>query len=283
MNRINGYIDLDEMKRNEEISVNSRNDINSLESFTYNENIYFFKPEPFNLAYNELVAEELLKDFGLPCASYDLAILDGEEGNITKNYRKDNAKYINGQVLLETYIDFLEDTYYEDCMNNLTDIWNALEFRYEKNLKKEEIVYKLMDKIVNLFIFDIMTEHSDRHECNFEIEESDNNIDLAPIYDNERIIYGSGYTSISVDRDTISNDIEELKKFLDYSDYSYIDRIKDRLWIIDRENLEKVFKRIEDKTQYPISEDIKERFISKFQMRKNELETILDNYTRKAI
>ena len=283
MNRIEGFINLDQMLENNEIIYNEKNTINELDSFIYDDNIIFFKPEPLTFLYNELIASELLKDLNLPCAEYDLAIFQGMEGNITKNYRKDNTNYISGETILEDYMSYLNiETNNNLNMNNLSDLWNALDYRYRDNPNREEIVYKLMNQIVDLFIFDIMTNNGDRTECNFEIMESNDYIGLAPIYDNEHILCGKNYSALNVERDTNNIPVKELEKFVEYSDSTYIDKINSRMWVIEEDNLEKVFKRIEDKINFPIHEEVKSRYITEFKIIKQEIEEVLNNHAKKS-
>ena len=283
MYRVNGFINLDEMIKNNEIIKNEKNNINDLDSFIYNNTIYFFKPAPDGLLYNELIAEELLKDLNIECAEYDLAIFNGIEGNLTKNYRIENVDYVNGQVILENYLDHLqdkypdEDNYYDYCINNLNDLWNAFDFRYQNRVNKLEIVSKLMYKIVSLFIFDLLIKNTDRTECNFEIMECGDFVDLAPVYDNQNMLFDKNNTSLVVDRDTKFIGNVELEKFINTTKSSYIEEIKEKLWVINDVNILKVFNRIEDKIKYKIDESIKRNYIEKFKKVNDEILNVLQN------
>ena len=60
-----------------------------------------------------------------------------------------------------------------------------MEKRYSKLPNMQEIVTKLMKKIVDMFILDILVMQSDRHSRNWEIVEYDScEVDLQPLYDN---------------------------------------------------------------------------------------------------
>lgn len=101
MTRTKGFIELDEMlqeigvdtrvtrfiKESPKVNVIHDNQMSLVFSFDYHGETYYYKftNAKNSSPYNELVAEELAKDFGIPCVSYDLAVLgDIREGNISK-------------------------------------------------------------------------------------------------------------------------------------------------------------------------------------------------------
>jgi hypothetical protein len=122
-----------------------------------------------------------------------------------------------------------------------------------------------MDKFVDLYIFDLFICQSDRHPNNYMIVEYNGKVDLAPVFDNEE--YGRAIPNIiKVDRYGTSQLTENLGEFLEVSDIQYSDRIKDRLWIIDYENIENIFERIEKKTGYPMTLGLKEKYRDFFEI-----------------
>jgi len=286
MKRKEGFIDLDKVLEYKNIDTKSIEtvlkspDISSIKgsskaiSFELFDEIYYFKFYKSISPYNEIVAKELANDFGLPAVKYDLAILGNEKGVLSQNFRKKNAKYISGFDLLNNfgYIGFGDD-------HNLENIWDSLEYRYKNSPNKNEIVKKLMNKIVNIFIFDIIICHYDRHSLNWEIEESENSIDIAPIYDNERLLMTKGdkaWVSLTVDGED-SNLKKNLQFFKSISEESFTNLIKDKMWIIGEENLNNIFKRIEDKTNYPMPLELKEYYLEEYKNHKTLLENILGN------
>ena len=168
MTRAEGFIEVDKMLNHIGISdVNMSNltqesrihmitNVGSkkLFSFNYAEKTYFYKYGKYNSPYNELVAEELAKDFGINCITYDLAVLNGLKGVISVNYKKENANYISGADLL--YKCYGNTNKNLEVYNNLMGLWNALEYYYNEYPNKDEIVFSLMKKIVDMFIFDII-------------------------------------------------------------------------------------------------------------------------------
>ena len=251
MTRKEGFIEVDKMLQ--EIGVDTTNLNSILESpqvkqidyiyeskvhfsFTYHNEIYYFKKDtyPNCSPYNELVACELAKDFGIPCVEYDLAILGGTtKGVISKNFRLENVQYISGEELFTN----VWDKYHIRTSNNLEYIWNALEHHYYSLPNKREIIAKLTNKIVNIYLFDIITGQGDRHEGNWKIIEYKNNPNIAPLYDNERILMNSSKNievcltveNSNVDCEAIDKSIKQFRKV---SSEEFTNIIKDKLWII---------------------------------------------------
>ena len=295
MRRIKGYIDVNKILQ--DIGVfdkdikkiinnpiikchyNIGNDI--LIEFNYNNETYFFKYKESSTPYNELIVFELATDFGLSCVKYDLAILLENEGVLTKNYKKKDSNYILGEQILSDYwIQYKQDSWDTAPHNNLDDIWDALEYRYQKHSNKNEIIERLMKKIASIFIFDIITCQADRHSLNWEVEERNNFIDIGPLYDNELIFTFEEKNQVSLTiNDSSSGDLlTELKAFLKVSDKIFVDLLKEKLWIISEENLKSVFKRIEDKIGYVIPKGEKKYYLNRFNSHKEMLEKELIQY-----
>ncbi len=61
-----------------------------------------------------------------------------------------------------------------------------------------------MKKIVDIYLFDIITCQSDRHSGNWQIIEFGDNIDICLLYDNECILtnpcFGEGTVALSIGR-----------------------------------------------------------------------------------
>lgn len=228
--------------------------------------------------YNELISEEIAKDFNIPCVHYDLADYNGMIGVICENFMKNNDTYIPMSRILDDTFSNLNNTSYH---NNLTDIWTAIDKRY----KNQKITEKIVNQVVNVFIYDILIANIDRHSDNFGIIENGENVSLTPLFDNEKILselsllYG-GY-SLGVDEEDhkffeIDLEPEEkyLMKFLNVSSNEYKELLKSKLWIIDEDNIERIFERIEDRIKRKIEPIIKSRIKVGFA---TQLENI--NYT----
>lgn len=292
MRRKEGFIDVDKMLHDIGVDTTNFDEIIDEElitvikndrlanrrfvfSFEYDGEKYFYKYNWIGIPYNELVAEELLKDFGISCVSYDLAVCSGKKGNISKTFKKEKAIYIDGEEILS---NFWSNDKYIETHNNLEDIWDALEYRYDNYPNKRKIIEKLMKKIVNIFVFDIISCQYDRHSVNWQIMESDDEIDIAPLYDNEGILTTSGKTpfiSLTITDQERGILWPEINEFQAVSSEDYINLIKDKIWIISDENLESVFKKIEDKTGYPMPKHIKEYYLKGYQGHRKRLEKII--------
>ena len=131
----------------------------------------FFKTGDSLLLLNELVAEELAKDFKIPCAHYEIGTLKDKPVVLSKSVFEKNAVFYSLFNLIEYDID-------------LETIWNELDRKY----KDYDLVAKLMEEIVKVFLFDILIANGDRHGLNLFIEESAKGIQVAPIFDNENML-----------------------------------------------------------------------------------------------
>ena len=113
MTRKNGYIDLDKMIFTGEIKkidiTEETKTINNLDVFLYKNSIYFYKLPVHGEAYNELVSEEILKDFNIPSVEYDLAsywlshasYVEPLDSAYYSNYTLDSLNFID----IKTYDD----------------------------------------------------------------------------------------------------------------------------------------------------------------------------------
>jgi len=247
-------------------------------NFNYGNIEYYFKITACSSdIYNELIASELAKDYGIPCAEYDLASINSLVGVCSKSVFGVEDKFYSIEKILEKEYGFIPLKY-----NNLEDIWYALSLRYDKN-----IVEQLMNQIVDLFLFDIMIANSDRNIGNYGIIENKENVSLAPLFDNEKILSDScieyGGYCIAVRREDffwcyrdLSDDDNFLYTFLRISDSEYIKQVEDKLWVISEENILDVFSRIENKISSTIPIQIKKKMLEKFANNKYMINEVLN-------
>lgn len=290
MVRKEGFIDIDKIF--EELGVDKEN-IGSNQivrviekdyqkivfSFDYQGETYYYKYDSLTLPYSELVAAELANDYGISHVDYDLATYENSKGVISKDYKKENDKIIEGTVILSDFYEKYDsaDTYSE-IHNNLEDIWDALEYRYRNHKNKQEIVKDLMKKIVDIFVFDIITCQSDRHSLNWGIIENEDNVDILPLFDNERILMtqGSGaMVSLTTDSDGFVSLFDNMKEFNHISSDEFNSLIKEKLSIVSEENLNSIFERISNKTEYPMPDSYKEYYLMQFKNHRRNIENIL--------
>lgn len=256
----NGYIRLDESMLVKIFSL-------KLFLFKYKDKNYYVKNRENPLCYNELIAEELAKDYGIKCVHYDIAIYNNKTTVISEDFVKDN-KYIPMYSLIDSNFK----------NNTLEKIWNTLEtMKFNKRHLTKNEVELLMNKIVDIFIFDILIANVDRNPYNYGLLVNGNTIDVAPIFDNEALLHDDALKDsnflMNVDNEISGNVIEY---FLNISYSEYFEKFKRKLNIISNENLLSVFNRVEQRTKSKINKGYKQILLEKFEMNKNKLEEIIN-------
>lgn len=203
----------------------------------YNKELYYLKKcNKVKNIYNELIAEEIAHDYGIQVAETDLFEYDNDFGTISKSIYPSSDKILP----LSNFID--------DKCNNLEDIWLKFD-----NLFDKDVTARLMDKLVDVFLFDVLIGNIDRHADNISLIKYENEIDLLPLYDNENMLSSDsikcGFYTLGVDSKDFNSNAEHniLEKFFSYSDNIYLEKLKSKLWIIEEDNFEKILKRVEEK------------------------------------
>ncbi len=257
----------------------------------------FYKSQEFNSdeAYAELFAEEISKVLDIPTAHYDLAILRGKKGVISYNFVKEYDTYYPGtDIILDFYErnlennaknrklynitnrDSIEDVL--DKLNNLEDIWCILEERFKEYHNKEQIVFTIVDRVVDKLIFDILTVNIDDHTENWGIlDDIEEGKMLSPQFDNARILnlhrnilvekFASSQKLhdkelyLTVDNSKNKKPLDVLKHFLDISSSEYRDRVIDKVVKL-QEKIEVIPNIIEERTYHPMPKYLKGYFIT---------------------
>ena len=237
-------------------------------NFKMDNDTYYFKEVPNRELVMEMISKSIAFLLGIPYLKESIAILNDKYGLLSKSYLKDDDKSYNLHNLMQNYFygnndDELLDYRKLASLNNLEDIWFALEDRYEDN----DIVKKLMEGITNIFMFDLLLRESDRTLKNIEIIENDTDIKLAPLYDTSSI-FSDTNTKLGIDEeDYLKNDIDKLNKFLEYSDNSSKEKFYSYLETLDSIGIEKIIEKTEKKNNIIISNDLKDELIIKFNER----------------
>ena len=289
MQRIDGFINLNEilgisddikdfkslmklLKKNKDVKIVKYLDYEDAKqlviSFTYLGEVYYYKFDYLKnrgsemlCPYNELIAHFIAEDMKLDSVFYDLALLGKFKGVISKDFKEKGVNYISFEELLKKV--YHED--YNEC-NNLESIWNALDMYYYNDFRSKDIK-KIMEDLVKLYIFDMFIGNEDRHNDNFGIAESANEIKLQPIYDNSRMLmYSPEFINVTftVDNSTVSLMRENMKKFLDISSAEFRLILPEFLWVISEENILKIIGIIEKYTKQSMPKDIKEDYLEFF-------------------
>lgn len=166
-------------------------------------------------AYGEILAKEIAVLLDIPCAEYMLAKFDYDHNNlhdfkdsygvITPSFLKENERLVPiGEIISSVYNHSIKDNdnlqeLYDvqgieggvaiNRFNNLEDIWSILDCYFKHYPNKQEIVQQIMDYLVKVYLFDVITIQGDRHIWNLGIiiNSDTNEVRPAPIYDNSNI------------------------------------------------------------------------------------------------
>ena len=238
--------DLNKMKVN--YKVNSLNK----KVFEYDGKEYYYKQLGELRTYYELIAHKIAERLALPSAPCYLTNDNKYVGISSESI--DTTNYI-------TMSDFLYTVYRTDSdkLNNLEDIWYAFSKKFD-----ERTTAKLMDELVNIFLFDVLIGNGDRHNQNYGLIIEKDKVKFAPLFDHDWILYDDaiyeGEYHLSVSQEDKENSVY---KFLNESDSSYTARLQAMLPVISDESLEEIFHEL--KTEgVEIPENIKTTILKKF-------------------
>ncbi len=262
----------------------------------HNKYYYFKTIKISDETYNELIAAKIAERLAIPHASYYLGTYHGQQGVLSelidmKNFisfydfiteiLKVKKEKPSDVQLINSYHE-LENILYVESFHNLEDIWFFLSEKYDA-----KTVEKVMDDLVNIFLYDIIIANNDRHSGNIGFIRKDNTIEVAPIFDNENMLRKSsiedGKYSFGIERNDILAQIEGnpmnlFHKFIHYSASFYQDRLKEMVEVIRDDNIDQMLKEIENEINEKISEYqkefIKERFHNNYQNIKSYLKDI---------
>lgn len=239
-------------------------------NFKMDNDTYYFKEVPNRELVMEMISKSIAFLLGIPYLKESIAILNDKYGLLSKSYLKDDDKSYNLHNLMQNYFygnndDELLDYRKLASLNNLEDIWFALEDRYED----KNIVKNLMDGITNIFMFDLLVGESDRTLRNIEIIESYNTVTLAPLYDTSSILADKS-TALGVDEnDYLKSDLDKLDKFIENSDTAYKEKFYSYLNTLDSIGIEKIIEETERENDFIIDNNLKNEIITKFNSRIN--------------
>ena len=154
----------------------------------------------------------------------------------------------------------------------------------QENEKYEEIVKKLMDQLVEIFCFDLLTINNDRNPNNLIIAESKDltNISFAPIFDNSLSLNYSKTSRMGVEIDWQEYDhFTLLDKFLNSSSIEYLDKFKIMYEKFDISLLKSAIIATEQQINGNLPNKIKEQLIHNFWENRAKFGNVLENYKNK--
>ena len=254
-------------------------DVNGLEedtgiTYEHNGKKYYFKRIYKKEAYyNDIIAEKIAKRLGIPCCHHFLSTYNGNIGISSEMF--DTTNYIPMTNFLGRVYP-KEDQY---RMNNFEDIWNALETKFDF-----ETTERLMDELVNIFIFDILIGNPDRHPDNYGLIIEDNNVRWNPLFDNEFLLslitIDMGETSLLVSPEDYRSWNEYVSylnkedihiKFFSVSDDMYKERLRKMMEVISEESINEIFDEMK-KEGTIIPDSVKEFLLKRFELNRKRIQ-----------
>lgn len=188
----NGFIDLSAMLSKKAMRRNAaKNTIGTLrkEWITCEDGIdYLFKEtasDKFSFL-GEVIMQDFCEQMGFPSAEYDLAILEGKIGTLSKNYlnNRDSTELSGVRFVQGVFPQGIEGNRVDS--NNLGDVEKAFRAFLSDDEKSATLLTNTLKK---LHILDFMAIHPDRHPLNWAVIVTtqgggEKQHILAPAYDN---------------------------------------------------------------------------------------------------
>lgn len=240
--------------------------------------------------YNDLIIKYMCNEIFINCCDIDLITTNKKTGVIVPDYRKSGYNYINGKQILGEYLNYLEyNKLIEESLginvkypvdenqrlflinqiNNLENIWDALNYRYRKdseNVRNDKIT-KIMTELGKRFCFDYLVMQSDRHERNWEIEEKDDEAALTPLYDNETSFeLGIINPEMRVEISSTKGIDNELEKYLCYSSDYFKNQFLDLFSFLTPQKLEEIIEKIEFERRFQFPYMYKENILKNYNL-----------------
>jgi len=233
--------------------------------FEYNDKRYYYKQLKEEKAYYELIAHKIAERLGLPSAPCYFTKIAENVGISSEMF--DTTNYVSMAEFL--YFVYKKESY---TLNNLEDIWYALAEKFD-----EKTTAKLMDEIVNIFLFDVLIGNGDRHDENYGLIINGNSAKVAPLFDHDwslfdrSINYGEYHLTVSDD-----DEINSVYKFLRESDSSYTARLQAMLPVISNESLLEILLELKSEG-VNIPDNIQKTILEKFAYNRKMIEMNLQN------
>lgn len=238
-------------------------------TFQQRDTKYYFKEMPIRELIHELVALKIGNLVDIPMVELEVAILNQTYGTLSKNFQQPGDKKVALPNVLGEYFessiddeDSLLDFLTLKKLNNLEDIWFALEEKYQDTA----MVAATMNSIVDIFCFDMLTGQSDRHLGNIELLENNGRIRVAPCYDNSSI-YGGNRSLLGIDFDDFgtSSEAEKLAKFLTISSQEFVDRFFTMHQKLEQVGIDAILNSVADDYSIPIYPEIRNDLVHGYQ------------------
>ncbi len=191
LERVNGYLILDNMKVSQKIKRNTGGEI--LKFFSGGE--LYFKECPLPVLLAHLFCEQIFRSLNIPVVHFDSAKYQGKTGVVSTSYNPNHYKEIPLKTILDKYylevvLKHKHKSYIKNSYNlyNLEDIERALLYFYKNEQNFSEIVSSLMQQITTLFFSQFLSGDNDMHYMNLVILQGENPY-VAPYFDFDHSFY----------------------------------------------------------------------------------------------
>lgn len=180
--RRNGFLVIDSFKETEKF----KKGLKKKRWLTDGVGSYMFKEGTVNYEiWSALLSTEIGKQLDMEFAEYDLAVFNGAQGLITKDFLKKDETIISGDNILSFYYNILEENNKLKDVGNLNSIENI--YSAVCLLFPDECSPNFFYSLIKLWAFDGLFMESDRNRSNWAIIKSTDSFRLSPIYDTSTI------------------------------------------------------------------------------------------------
>ena len=232
-------------------------------------------------SFEELICEEIAKFSGVETVHYKIGMYNGEKVLYSECFYNEGETFIPGSHILSEYCEHLSELnpgeyigYYSS--NNLTVIWEALRHKFGKEHVKD--IEKIMNALVKMFCFDLLINMSDRHDDNWGVIVSPDNIRLAPAFDNEtHFLWDKNL--LRLDSNNLDTNTEMLDKFLGISSSEFCNVFYEMFDKLTVEMVDTIIMvKIISERGIPFDEKTIIKFSKDYRKYRSELETIVEKY-----
>ena len=254
----------------------------------------------------ELVAEEVAKFLNIETLHFERGIYKGKEVIFSRRFFNYEEDFIPGDDILEEYHSYLKTHLSKDndnkekiamnYLNNLTDIWGALELKFGLREGFEKDIETIMEKLVKIFCFDLLMGNYDRGANNWGVIVGNQGVRLAPMFDNAFSLTFSTYdispeyterTDLNhyLERFFQTSSSEFVEIFYEMYDKLTLDKLLEIIDLVERErgiNFELDSEKYEEFFEEPFIGESKPKLIDDYNKHRDRIAQIINKIRGKA-
>lgn len=168
----------------------------------YNGKIYYCRQSMTNY---ELIISRVAQFLEIECVNYEAAIINEQLYIVSESFISEKKSFKDGYDIISGYKKMHNineiGSLSEERLNNLCCLSKILFEKYGADS------YSMMEKLINIFSFDLIVGYNDRQSPNWGVIETPKNVVLAPMYD--------GKWSFNCDNPKLLVSAEDKNKSLD--------------------------------------------------------------------